>query len=190
MHEGSAPLSEAFFRAAGTLRKRMDADGEHKLLADWRSGSFANDEAARMVALELSRQCRSRAAADTVSSSLPRGIADVAMLWAESASSRADLTLAPLLSRDNAARTAFRARAAKARLLEGPLFDALQAVPSAWDGDLGADGWLRLRQLIWEAGARGLTLPALGRWVVKSQNLCKCLKGKHGLSVVVQAAAA
>jgi hypothetical protein len=119
-----------------------------------------------MVAVELSRRCKSRAAAGAVSSALPRDVADVAMLWAESASGRGDLTLAPLLSRDNAARTAFRARAARARLLEGPLFDALQALPSAWDGDLGADGWLRLRQLIWEAGARGLTLPALGRWVL------------------------
>jgi len=166
MIEVSSPVSESFLMAAGALRRRLDTDGGQQLLADWRSGAFVSDDSARMVAHELLRRCRTRASSDQVSSLLSRDVADVAMVWAESVSSRGDLTLAPLLSRDNAARTRFRARAARARLLEGPLFDALSALPSAWDTDLGADGWIRLRQLIWEAGARGVTLPGLGRWVL------------------------
>src|SRR5262249_38196659 len=59
---------------------------------------------------------------------------------------------------------------ARARIIEGPLLDALACAPLLGDGvDLAApdnaEARARLDILIWEAGASSLEIPDLGRWL-------------------------
>ena len=89
----------------------------------------------------------------------------VANIW------RSDVKLAPLLA--DAARSGFRDRArdiARARVVEGPLLDALACAPLLGDGDdlalpVNFEARARLQILIWEAGATALELPDLGAWL-------------------------
>src|SRR6185436_7817902 len=92
--------------------------------------------------------------------------------WCSASAWRRDLHLVRLLT-IAAAQPALRGRvvdAARARVLEGPLLDALRCAPLLGDGAaLGApeaaQARARLEILIWEAGASALEVPELGRWL-------------------------
>lgn len=64
--------------------------------------------------------------------------------------------------------------AARARVLEGPLRDALSCIPLLGKGARlrapeNAEARARIEILVWEAGASAVEVPALGRWVFSSQ---------------------
>src|SRR5579863_240329 len=128
-------------------------------------------------------------AADLLGSTLPKltqGEAELAALaklladpcgevlfsWCVASTWRRDARLAKLLS-VAAAEDRFRDRvvaAARDRVVEGPLLDALACAPLLGDGlDLGlpanTQALARLEILIWEAGASALEAPDLGRWL-------------------------
>lgn len=100
----------------------------------------------------------------------PRG--EVLLAWCEAAVWRRDVRLAPLLAkaRSNAA---FRDRvtaAARDRVVEGPLADAVACAPLLGEGPQlasaeNAEARARLEILVWEAGASALEMPELGPWL-------------------------
>jgi serine/threonine-protein kinase len=85
---------------------------------------------------------------------------------------RGDVRMAPLLKRAQAT-PAFSEPArdvARARVIEGPLLDALECAPLLGDGTALArpenkQARARLEVLIWEAGASAFEVPALGQWL-------------------------
>ena len=85
---------------------------------------------------------------------------------------RRDVRIAPLLGLAQK-EPAFKDRVidvARARVVEGPLVDALACAPLVGTGaDLAlpenAEARARLEILIWEAGASALEVPALGKWL-------------------------
>src|SRR5262249_24106022 len=65
--------------------------------------------------------------------------------------------------------------AARARVVQGPLLDALACAPLLGDGSqlslpANVEARARLEILIWEAGASALEVPALGRWIWRSHS--------------------
>ncbi|APR78686.1 Serine/threonine protein kinase [Minicystis rosea] len=130
-----------------------------------------------------------RAAVDTLDTVLTRGtrtaedaarFADIlldpegelVLSWCSASTWRGDAQLAQLLA---VAFTTPRLKewaraAARARVVEGPLLDALACAPLLGDGaalalTVNAEARARLEILIWEAGASGLELPDLGKWL-------------------------
>ncbi len=97
----------------------------------------------------------------------------VLLAWCTACSSRRDLTLAPLLRKATAAGTlpeAELAEAVRARVVEGPLHDALACTPLLGTGEAlvlpeNAQALARLQLLLWEAGASALSVPELGPWL-------------------------
>ncbi|MBA2544699.1 MAG: hypothetical protein H0V17_33960 [Deltaproteobacteria bacterium] len=69
-------------------------DGVDMLRDEWRSGSVSGPKA--VIDAELSRICRSRSDTEALAGALTPGIADIVMIWAESACARTDLSLSPL----------------------------------------------------------------------------------------------
>ncbi len=130
-------------------------------------------DAAISVGGNLTTLCRTRAAAAVLGPALVPGIADVAMSWVESVASRADLALSPLVTATVAARPQYRQRAAAARLFHGPLFDAVHCLPATWSDEPAIR--MRVAQLMWEVGARGLVFPVLGRWVWSRPDVLRAL---------------
>jgi eukaryotic-like serine/threonine-protein kinase len=110
-------------------------------------------------------------------------------LWCAASSWRRDVQLAGLLGAA-ASRRDYRERAAtvaRARLVEGPLLDALACAPLLGnDGEIAlpanAEARARLEILIWEAGASALEIPAFGRWLWGSEaTFAEMVKGPgHG----------
>jgi len=95
----------------------------------------------------------------------------VLFLWCTASTWRRDIRLARLL--DIAARSGYGehvAIAARGRVVEGPLLDALSCVPLLGDGEQlvspeNGEAVARLEILIWEAGSSALEVPALGAWL-------------------------
>ncbi len=170
-------LSDDLLAALSTLSSQPEhADA---VRAAWRVGSRR----------EISLRPDLRAAADKVANELPAlsrtadGAQAVAALfdgpfggmifsWCALSTWRRDAELAPLLTMARAhPRLAVRAeKAARARVVEGPLLDAIACAPLLGSGsDLSstasAEVRARLEILIWEAGASALEVPALGRWI-------------------------
>ena len=173
----SAPARDAL----STLTAALDG---HPGLADalrvrWRSEG-------REGAAELTEELR--AAADLLGGALPaftRAEGDTAsraqllaepagavlLVWCAASTWRRDVTLAQFLS--FAARSSSRERAqevARARVVEGPLLDALACAPLLGSGDdlalpVNIEARARLQILIWEAGATALEVPGLGAWL-------------------------
>lgn len=139
------------------------------------------------------------AQADVLDRALPaltrssNGTADLARLlsepggelifgWCGAASGRADARIAPVLAAA-ANVPAFRDRVAKAardRVLEGPLLDALACVPTTGGAEWLLDGThpqvrARMDILLWEAGASALQMPELGTWVFGNEDAFKAL---------------
>jgi tRNA A-37 threonylcarbamoyl transferase component Bud32 len=175
MMERERQLSHDFTRAATALVPLATQEGGRGLLAQLQRPPSSPADPVAIVSSELNALCASRAAVDRIATTLTPGIADVVMVWAESVASRPDLVLSPLLVKETEARRSIRTRAAKARLLHGPMFDALHALPNAWSAHKEPQVALRIRQLIWEAGARGLTLPVLGEWLWSSPSAVEAL---------------
>jgi serine/threonine-protein kinase len=143
-----------------------------------------------------------RSAADTLDRQLPaatrsvQGAADLGALlhrpegevifaWCVASVSRSDVRLAPVL-RAASTTLSFRerlARVARARVLEGPLLDALACVPLSGPGVLllrpeHAQIRARLEILLWEAGASALQLPELGEWLWASDATFEAVVGQ------------
>jgi hypothetical protein len=97
---------------------------------------------------------------------------DVLMAWCVSSTWRRDAVIGKLLSLA-AAQAPFRQRvalAARGRVIEGPLLDALACAPLLGDGTVlalpgNAEARARLEILLWEAGASALEVPHLGPWL-------------------------
>jgi hypothetical protein len=97
---------------------------------------------------------------------------EVLVAWCEASTRRRDVELATLLhAAVKRPRLRERVRsAARARVVEGPLRDALACAPllgdgSAFEESINDEARARLEILIWEAGASALEVPALGRWI-------------------------
>lgn len=96
---------------------------------------------------------------------------EVLIAWCTASTWRRDACIAPLLP--FAAKAGFReevAAAARHRVVEGPLFDAIACAPLLGDGKAlaapeNAQARARLEILIWEAGASALAVPELGAWL-------------------------
>jgi serine/threonine-protein kinase len=97
---------------------------------------------------------------------------EVLFSWCSASAGRRDIRLAPLLALA-ASQPAFAARVAsvaRARVVEGPLLDAIACAPLLGDGrelasSPNAQARARLEILIWEAGASAVEVADLGRWV-------------------------
>ena len=99
-------------------------------------------------------------------------LGNVLLMWCEATTWRRDTKLAELLGAA-AAQHHLRERvvaAARERVVEGPLVDALACAPLLGDGSHlarpeNAEARARLEILIWEAGASAREVPALGKWL-------------------------
>ncbi len=125
----------------------------------------------RTIANHLRAICRNRIAAELLGARFEATEADVVARWAESVAADPELALSPLLASLQHARAAVR-EAAVVRVLHGPLFDALHCLPLCFD-----DHRIERRRsmLLWEAGGRGMVLPALGRWVWSNERALETL---------------
>lgn len=116
-------------------------------------------------------------------------IGDVLFAWCGASTWRRDAEIAKLLSLASVQK-GFRQRvalAARGRVVEGPLLDALACAPLVGDGaDLSlpgnAEARARLEILLWEAGASALEVPHLGPWLWGSRETFDALIGgpAHG----------
>lgn len=119
---------------------------------------------------------RSSNAADRFAAALQDERGELLFLWCTSVVARPDVRTAPLLQLA-ATRPELRERAVSAardRLVQGPLTDALACVPLLGTGAIFAQpeyaqARARLEILIWEAGASALQLPELGAWLWQSE---------------------
>ena len=174
-------VQSALVAITEALAARPDLEGA--LRERLAGGAATLDSAAAAMQLEPAL----RASADVVQVALPQlarepeGAAQIAswldgieglavVAWARAVAFRRDLDVAPTLAA--AARLEDlhdRALdAARARVVEGPLLDALACAPLLGDGDalpVNAEARARLEILLWEAGASALEVPALGRWI-------------------------
>jgi serine/threonine-protein kinase len=97
---------------------------------------------------------------------------EVLFAWCEASTWRRDAQLAGLLA-IAAGRSSYRWRVeatARARVVQGPLLDALACAPLLGDGSqlnlpANVEARARLEISIWEAGASAVEVPALGRWL-------------------------
>ena len=114
---------------------------------------------------------------------------EIVLTWCAASGARRDARMAELL-KAAAARPAsrdFAVAAARDRILEGPLLDALGCAPLLGRGDCfllpeNAEARARMEILIWEAGASALAVPALGAWIWGSSETFEALIGRpaHG----------
>jgi serine/threonine-protein kinase len=99
-------------------------------------------------------------------------VGGVLLSWLRASTWRRDAKLAPVL-RHAAAIPALRDRAvaaARDRVIQGPMLDALECAPLLGDGvqlalPVNAEARARLEILIWEAGARAREVSSLGKWL-------------------------
>jgi eukaryotic-like serine/threonine-protein kinase len=167
--------------ALSTLTAALDARPElaDALRGHWRSqgrevAAGLGDEG-RDAAEVLGGALSTLPSAASDSASLARLFAEpagaVLLAWCAACTQRRDVELAGLLSLAAQGGSRDEARAAaRARVVEGPLLDALACAPLLGDGDdLAApenvEARARLQILIWEAGATALEAPGLGAWL-------------------------
>jgi tRNA A-37 threonylcarbamoyl transferase component Bud32 len=101
---------------------------------------------------------------------------DVVLTWCAANAARRDVRMAKILgvAVGKASSREFAVAAARDRIVEGPLVDALGCVPLLGTGDVfshpeNAEAAARLEILLWEAGASALAVPELGQWIWGSQ---------------------
>ncbi len=177
-------VQDALSKLTAALAARPEL--EDAMRARWHVGSFRGVVEA---SVELPDDVRD--AVDVVSAELPPltyAESDLAALdallhgpngsilvsWCGASTWRRDAELAPLLA--SAAKTSLVQRVkdvARARVVEGPLLDALSCAPLLGDGDELAlpengEALARLEILIWEAGSSALEVPLLGPWLFGS----------------------
>lgn len=137
-----------------------------------------------------------RRAADLLDDALPvlvRGAPDpllaapLVLTWCAASAARSDVRVAELL-RAAASRPSTRelaTAAARARIVEGPLDDALACAPllgTRLSHPENAQARARMEILIWEAGASARAVPDLGPWIWGSAETFEVLIGRpaHG----------
>lgn len=110
------------------------------------------------------------------------GRGEVVLAWCTASAWRGDVELAPLLAaavshRSLSVRLGVAA-SARARVVNGPLVDALCCAPlmGVYAPD-DAEVRSRLEILVWEAGSCALEVPAFGRWVWSSAEIFEALIG-------------
>jgi serine/threonine-protein kinase len=167
------------------------------LHARWR-GTAPNSEAhlppeARAAADVLDRELPLLSATKEGSAALaklfgePRG--DVVFTWCAAGAGRSEASVARLLAaaakRPELGESAIRA--ARDRIVRGPLLDALACAPLLGTGDelampKNAEARARMEILFWEAGASALEVPELGKWIWAEESTFDALIGNpaHG----------
>ncbi|MCC6649422.1 MAG: serine/threonine protein kinase, partial [Polyangiaceae bacterium] len=131
-------------------------------------------EAADTLARELTDLSRDDAALPELLELLSTPPGETLLAWCEESVWRRRARLAPLLAHAREARPDAVAEAARRRVVEGPLHDALACAVLIGDGDAlrapdVAQARARLQILLWEAGASATEVPALGPWLWGSQ---------------------
>lgn len=163
-----------------------------QLLSLWREGTAVGSEgvlpdAVRAAALALDAKLPEMTRSEVGRAVLapyfeaPSGVA--ILVWAAAAGSRADIDVSSLLATAKGFHAGLVATVARARLLEGPMVDALRCAPYAGDARwlrMPAHSQARARMdiLFWEAGASALQLPELGAWVWGSEAAFSALVGE------------
>ncbi|NLY92551.1 MAG: serine/threonine protein kinase [Myxococcales bacterium] len=111
------------------------------------------------------------------------------LAYCEASAARVDVDYADLLAaaEKRPALAEAKTRAARARIVEGPLLDALRCIPRLGDGralsdPINAEARARIEILIWEAGASALEVPELGKWLWSSEATFDAMVGRpsHG----------
>jgi serine/threonine-protein kinase len=97
---------------------------------------------------------------------------DVVLTWCAANAARRDVRMARILAVavGQPGSCDFALAAARDRIVEGPLLDALSCAPLLGKGDVfshpeNGEAAARLEILIWEAGASALSVPELGHWI-------------------------
>lgn len=100
---------------------------------------------------------------------------EIVLTWCAASAARGDARMAELLraAAKKAESRDFAVAAARDRIVEGPLLDALACVPLLGTGDVlalpeNAEAGARMEILIWEAGASAISVPDLGKWIFGS----------------------
>lgn len=150
------------FRAGG------DIDARRHALPD------AMRAAVDVLARELPKLSRSAEASVALGELFGEPLGEILLAWCAASTWRRDIELATILSVGLSSPLADRiVEIARARVVEGPLLDALACAPLLGGGDElasphNAEARARLEILIWEAGAGALEVPALGPWIWSS----------------------
>ena len=162
--EGRAELADA-------LRLRLKSNG--------REGSEGLTEtlrsAADLLGSEMPAFTRSEGNPADIAAHFAGGAGEMLLLWCSASTWRHDVEHATLLA--IAMRSGFEEQAraaARDRVVEGPLLDALACVPLLGDGTdlllpVNIEARARLQILIWEAGATALEVPNFGAWLWSSR---------------------
>ncbi len=123
----------------------------------------------------------------TAALAAPEG--EVLLIWCVASASRRDARIGRWLTAVAADKGVTRdiIPAARARVVEGPLLDALACVPLLGTGDQyalaeNAEAFARLEILVWEAGASAMAVPELGAWIWGSHETFEAMIGgpAHG----------
>ncbi|MEM9069585.1 MAG: serine/threonine-protein kinase, partial [Myxococcota bacterium] len=112
---------------------------------------------------------------ETFAGAFDNDTSEILFAWCAANASNPDVHVAPLLAEaSKREHHAPRVRIlARNRVIQGTLRDSLACVPLLGDGDALRDpsnfeAIARIEILVWEAGARALQLPDLGRWIWSS----------------------
>jgi len=174
--EAARDALETLSRALGATPAFADA-----LQANWRSGRFApaaSDlpeevaRAAQQADLELTAWTRSEPGAASCAEAFADSTGEMLFLWCAASVGASEPCLGALLAAA-AHDPTFRERTeavARARAVSGPLEDALACLPLLGRGGrlelpANAEARSRLEILIWEAGAKALSLPELNHFI-------------------------
>ncbi len=171
------PVSDALSTLTGALDARPELIDALRLR--WRSearGGGGELEPALRVAADLVNDTltgltHSDEGTDALAALFSEPAGDLLFAWCGACTRRRDVVLAPLLFAAGNAGYHERAQlAGRARVVEGPLPDALVCAPLLGGGDelaaaINDEARSRLQILIWEAGATALEVPSLGPWL-------------------------
>lgn len=106
---------------------------------------------------------------DRLAALLSEGGGDAVLAWCAENAWAPGVRMAPILAAARRRDPERAAELAKARVVEGPLADALSCAPLLEGHLADAEVRARLGILLWEAGASALETPALGPWIWGSQ---------------------
>ena len=133
---------------------------------------ISEDGINRLAALEsrFERAVTSVRACEQLGHELNETTGPMVLAWAHHAANKRDVVLAPLLEAASTSVSKQAVRdAARARVLGGPLVDALVCLPLSGDAQWLINGppaaLARVDLLLWEAGSAALPIPELGRWL-------------------------
>ncbi len=127
--------------------------------------------AAALLARELPPLTKSVDACTELASLFGEPAGDVVLAWCAASTWRRDAQLAPILYAGIESTVSARIiDIARARVVEGPLMDALACAPLLGTNHelvlpVNTEARARLEILIWEAGASALEVPLLGQWL-------------------------